>query len=357
MASGTVKDVTSLAELCLVKLLCQRNGCIANPLLEDEILVVLERKSHTAGPLVSALVDRLVERGVLKCKTLNLDGNDSKVYWIGAFSTTTETVNNPVTRRLVQPSMTPPSAINAPSTPMPPTPVSKRPLQSATPETTPVSKRFKAFKSPLKARNSLPLSPMPTPVKLHSASIPQPASSPTRTPQKRVSAVHKPFKSPFAKPHAAAVPAEPLSPRVGALGTADDNEMQTLLNERAAVEKQILEAELRNRRLKLLQSHMEKNEAETLDSLTNKWRTAAREALTRLRNSMGPTLVPFETINNSHVPWGWDDQDTGAQRSLQTSSSHSEKPRLLTLKEICASMKIDVAALGEWDDDNDDWRD
>ncbi|KAI9009568.1 hypothetical protein BC832DRAFT_538663 [Gaertneriomyces semiglobifer] len=354
MASGTVKDVKSLAELCLVKLLCQRNGCIANPLLEDEILVVLEHGTRTAGPLVSALVDRLVERRVLKCKTLNLDGNDSKVYWIGAFSTTTEAMNDTVTRRVVQPSMTPPSAINAPLTPLPPTPVSKRPLHSATPETTPVSKRFKAFKSPLKARNFLPLSPMPTPIKLHSASIPPPAQSPTRTPQKRVSAVHKPFKSPFAKPHAAAVPSEPLSPRVGALGVAYDDETQTLINEKAAVEKQILEAELRNRRLKLLQSHMEKNEAETLDSLTNKWRTAAREALTRLRNSMGPTIVPFETINNSHVPWGWDDHDTsGARTSLQTSSSHTEEPRLLTMKEICASMNIDVAALGDWDD----WRD
>lgn len=97
-----------------------------------------------------------------------------------------------------------------------------------------------------------------------------------------------------------------------------------------------------------------------MDALVVKWRSATREILAQLRDAIGPIVMSSSGSGGFGSNSGWggfgdnqsnDDDKEGAGYALP------EEPRLPSLKELCATLKFDIVALGEYDEDEDSFID
>jgi hypothetical protein len=131
--------------------------------------------------------------------------------------------------------------------------------------------------------------------------------------------------------------------------------------------------ETRLRTLDVVLRHHAAQEEEKLDGLITKWREAARQALEHLRTSLGPVLVsaiyyrpsasgfwgeadasaaPAQEVGE-HEDGGEEQGEDATAPSLPPPQVDPFETRLMTLKEMCDNLKLDLEVLGSYDGEND----
>ncbi len=136
-----------------------------------------------------------------------------------------------------------------------------------------------------------------------------------------------------------------------------DPEVLKLQEERAALQRKIKEGEAWERKLGLFNKFMEnvrfqvndirciislgeitQNEPERVGLLRDKWRTATKEILSTLRDSIGAVVIP---------------EGPGLTREALLLTDMAPEVRLLTLQEVCCSFRFDIAILGSYNENDD----
>ena len=72
--------------------------------------------------------------------------------------------------------------------------------------------------------------------------------------------------------------------------------------------------------------------------LIAKWKSTSREILSTLRDSIGAIIIPHQSATQ-----GWDAITESADYTVP-------ECRTLSLKEVCASFRFDISALGDYDE-------
>ncbi|KAJ3049872.1 hypothetical protein HK097_009148, partial [Rhizophlyctis rosea] len=257
-----------------------------------------------------AALPKLVEEGVL-CqqdyggnRELDCSATSHRVYWFSSAISGKRPVSEPM-------AITPPRK--------------KQAVDLTTPH--PVNKSNKAttrtpFRSPL--TSSRPFrSPMP------SKTLSKTTLSTPRTPSNKPAS--NPFIRPFKSP--AIVKSTASGPSSTALSPIKSLPTPARTSEYRELEQTLRDLETRNRRLKLATKYVENDEPNKMDALIEKWTSVTREAITRLRDNIGPVIVTEQPVQRSNWGYGDDDQDTDGGGAGGSWGSEQPQPRLLTLKE------------------------
>ncbi len=89
--------------------------------------------------------------------------------------------------------------------------------------------------------------------------------------------------------------------------------------------------------------------------MIDEWKRVSREALTLLRDKLGPVQISHQVkpvaphFNTTGISQGWDAVYAEQHLLFQ----EEESIRLLSLKEMSGRLGIEVERLGQYDEDND----